>query len=148
MGRIYSAIFASITATQDQDLFAIQAPSDAVVKIHSVNISQDESETSLQVPFQIHRTSAFGSGGSTPTPSPFNVGDPAFGGTVHANDTTVATPGAILYRMGENVLAGFQWVPTPECQIVIPPSGIVCVSFMVEIASHELSGTIVFEEIG
>lgn len=152
MGRRYSAVFDGVAVTAVQDFFRVSAPSDAIVVIHSVSISQGsdagdaESEMLRMI---MHRGSTDGGGGSTPTPSPLNSGDAAFGGTVGANNTTQSTDGAVLRAESFNVLAGYLWQPTPEERPVVSPSGRFVVALeTAPTDSLTMSGTIIFEEVG
>lgn len=152
MGRIYSANFDNVAVSALQDLFEIQAPSDAVVVVHSIWIGQisdygDAQAEGLRI--TIERAATSGSGGSTPTARPHQVGDPAFGGVVEANNTARGGTLTMMQSLPFNVQAGFYWTPTPEERIVISPSGILVVGLPVAPAdSLSMCGTIVFEEVG
>lgn len=152
MSRIYSAVFEEVAVTVVQDLFEIVAPADGIVVVHGIWVSQSSDAgdvASEQVNILIHRGSTSGSGGSTLTPSPLDFGDPAFGGVVEANNTTQATEGTQLFSDSFNVMAGWQFLPTPEMRLVIPPSGRLIVELQTAPAdSLTMSGTVVFEEIG
>jgi len=150
MGRMYSAVFEGITVSIAQDLFELNAPSDAVVVVHEIRISDDTSEASEQLPFTIKRsTGSSGSGGATVTPEALEVGDAAFGGTVERNNTTRATTVTTLRRLSENMLNGVHWLFTPEVRLVISPSGRIIVGLETAPGSaRTMSGTIIFEEIG
>lgn len=152
MGRIYSATFEEVAVTAAQDLIEIVAPSDAVVVIHSVSISQSTEAGDAQsemLNLLYHRGSTSGSGGTTVTPAPMNAGDAAFGGTCEANNTTQGTEGTILRAENFNVLAGYIWQPTPEERMVVSPSSRLIIELQTAPAdSVTMSGTVVFEEIG
>lgn len=152
MGRIYSAPFEEVAVTVVQDLFELVAPADAVVVIHSVTITQSTDAGDAQaemLPILIHRGTATGSGGSPVTPSPLQVGDAAFGGTVEANNTTQSAEGTFIHAEAFNVQIGFYYLPPPEDRPVVSPSAL----FIVELQaapddSLTMNGTVVFEEIG
>lgn len=150
MGRMYTAAFSAVAVTVAQDLFEINAPSDAAVILHRVVITQGSDTDSEQLRFTIQRsTGTSGSGGSTLTPAPLAVGDPAFGGTVEANNTTRATTLTMLHSESANVLNGWDWHPTPECRITISPSGRVIVGLETAPAdSLTMDGVMYFEEVG
>jgi hypothetical protein len=152
MGRMYSATFEQVAVTAVQDLFELVAPADSVVLLHSVTLSQstDAGDTeSEMLNLLYHRGSTSGSGGTSVTPAPLNLGDAAFGGTCEANNTTQSTEGTILRADNFNVLAGYIWQPTPEERIVLSPSGRLIIELQAAPAdSITMSGTIVFEEIG
>lgn len=155
MGLKYIAQFNAVAATAQQDFFEIAGPADAVVLIHWIRISQtteagDAAEEQLSILFKRGATTT-GSGGSTPTPSPVEFGFPAAGSTVKANNTTKATAGTIVTMLADswNVRSPYEWLPTPEFQLVLSPSQ----RFTVELAttpadSITLNGFICFEEIG
>jgi hypothetical protein len=151
-GRIYSAEFDGVAVTAAQDLWEIVAPADAIVVIHEVHIGQDSDAGDAEaemLDILIHRGTATGSGGTVVTPNPIEVGSPAFGGTVEANNTTGSVETAPLRAEAWNIQIGYYYIPPPEQRIVISPSGL----FIVELQnapndSLTMYGTIVFEEIG
>lgn len=152
MGRMYSVTFEEVSVSAAQDLFEIVAPSDGIVTIHALEISQSSDagdSESEQLNLLIHRGSTSGSGGSTPTPAPMNIGDPAFGGTVEANNTSQSTEGTILHSACFNVMAGYQYIWTPESRPVLSPSGRINVELQTAPADAlTMSGTVYFEEMG
>jgi len=152
MGRMYSAIFEEIAVTAVQDLFEINAPSDAVVVIHSVSISQSSDAgdaESEMLNLLYHRGSTSGSAGASVTPALLNLGDNVFGGTVERNNTTQSTEGTILRSECFNILAGYVWQPTPEERIYLSPSGRLIIELQTAPNdSLTMSGTVIFEEIG
>lgn len=153
MGRMYSAIIDGLSVSAICELFAIIAPSDAVVKIHEIVITQDTSETSEQLPLNIFRTATDQSAkGSAVTPASFQPGDAAFGGTVRSNILTAegfATETTMLMRQSQNVLNGWHIFPTPETQIVISPGTSLVIKLDAAPGSAlPISGYVIFEEIG
>jgi len=114
----------AISVTVAKDLMRISAASTRVCILHSVTITQDTSEVSEQLPFQIERVSTDGTG-TTVTPEKLGgVGDAAFAGTSTVNLTVDATiTGVPLHREAVNMLNGWYYRPTPEERISIPPSG-------------------------
>jgi hypothetical protein len=100
MGRLYTAQFNAVAVTAQQDFFEVVAPADAIVVIHEFGLSQvtevgDAAEEMLSVLMKSGQTTS-GSGGTTPTGIPIELGDAAFGGTVEANNTTKASAGTIV----------------------------------------------------
>lgn len=149
MGLMYAAVFEQVSVAAIQDLFEIVAPSTASVVIHGCYISQSASETSEQLPILVHRASTSGSGGSTPTPSPLQVGGAAAESTVEANNTTQGTEGTFIHAEGFNVLNGWMWMPTPECRPVLSPTGRLVIELQVApSAALTMNGVLLFEEIG
>lgn len=152
MGRMYSAVFNRVAVTVVQDLFELIAPADAILKIHEIHISQSSDagdSESEQLSVLLHRGTATGSGGSSVTPRPLEVGDSAFGGTCESNNTTQSVEGNQLSSHDFNVMSGLDIVYTPETRPVISPSALFIVELQAAPAdSLTMSGTLVFEEIG
>lgn len=153
MGRLYSAVMDAQAVAAVCELFFIAAPADACVRVHEIVITQDSSETSEQLPLNVFRTATDqGAKGTANTPAPLSGGDPAFGGTVRTNILTAetfATETTMLLRQSQNVLNGWHILPTPETQIVLSPSGRLCIKLdAAPAASIPISGYVVFEEIG
>ena len=152
MGRMYSATFEEVAATVAQDLFELVAPADMSVSIHGLVVSQSTDAgdaESEQLNVLIHRGSTSGSGGSTPTPSPLQLGDAASTVTVEANNDTQGTEGVFIHSECFNVMAGLAIWWTPETRPYISPSGRLIVELQTAPAdSITISGTIYFEEIG
>ena len=149
---MYSVTFEEVAVTAIQDLFEIVSAADSVTVIHSIKIGQSSDagdSESEQLNILIHRGSTSGSGGSSATPAPRNLGDAAFGGTCEVNNTSQSTEGTILDSYPFNVLAGLNEVFTPEERIVISPSGRVIIELQTAPAdSLTMSGTVIIEEIG
>ncbi len=126
VGRMYTVSASVASVTTVIDLLRISAPTDAVVVVHKVIITQETEfgdAASEQMDIQFHRGSTDGSGGATPTARQLEAGDAAFGGTVATGNTTQSTEGNILHVEAQNVMAGFVYAPTPEERIVLSPSG-------------------------
>jgi len=154
MGRMYSASVTGVSASAAQDVFELVAPSDMVVAIHEITISQssdvgDAAEEGLAVTLKRGATSS-GSGGSSPTIAPLHFGDAASTVTVEANNTTQASAGTIVTMRADvwNVRVPYQYLPTPETRIILSPSQRFTVSIPAPADAITLSATIVFEEIG
>lgn len=155
MSRKYSISIAAVNvSTVPQDLFQISMPASKVGRLHEVRVNQHGSTTSAQVQVRISKLSATvtnGSGGSTPTINKMEDGDAASSATVFANNSTTqaTSSGTKVTAVSDafNVLAGWQYTPTPEDQVVIAPSCAV----VVEIVSGTMTNadaTAVWEEIG
>jgi hypothetical protein len=159
-GRVYTATFKAVAVTAQQDFFEIAAPADAAVEIISWSLSQstevgDAQEEQLTV--TTNRgvgTVTSGSGGTTQTPQPVSDGDPAFGGTVEANNTTKMVVGSgtletDLEVFNWNVRVQMDKIYTPEDRPMISPSNRWTLELETTPAdSITISGTVVFREIG
>lgn len=156
---MYTAQFSAVAVTAVQDLFEVLAPADAVVKIDNWEIFQttdtgDAAEEILRL--EIVRgigSVTSGSGGTTVTAQPVSDGDPAFGGTIEANNTTRMAAGTgtleTLQQYGWNVRMPVQTIYTPETRPVISPGNRWTLSLPAAPAdSLTMSGHITFEEIG
>ncbi len=154
MGRVYSAPIVKAGVSTAEDFFTLVAPSDATLVIHEVHISQDSDFGDSQAEVlrvQTRRVASVGASGSIITPAPHSKGDPAFGGTVRANDTLQAPASGetIMQERAFNVQAGHFYQPAPEERIEISPGEILCISLPVAPADAlDMVGTIVFEAIG
>jgi hypothetical protein len=155
MGMLYSAQFNGVAVTAQQDLFELVAPSDAVVVIHQILLSQttevgDTQEEGLSILVKRGATTS-GSGGTTPALVPLENGFTAAGSVVEANNTTKATAGTIvtLHADSWNVRSQLLILPTPELRLVLSPSQRLTVELATTPAdSITMNGTLYFEEIG
>jgi hypothetical protein len=155
MGMLYSAQFNGVAVTAQQDLFELVAPSDAVVVIHQILLSQttevgDTQEEGLSILVKRGATTS-GSGGTTPALVALENGFTAAGSVVEANNTTKATAGTIvtLHADSWNVRSQLLILPTPELRLVLSPSQRLTVELATTPAdSITMNGTLYFEEIG
>lgn len=152
MSGMYAAVAEEVAVTAAQDLFQYVAPSDAVGVIHSIYITQSSDagdSESEQLNVLYHRGGTNGSGGTTVTPAPLQLGASAAGGTVEANNTTQSTEGVLIHSSSFNVMAGYQDIRTPETRIYVSPSDIFNIELQTTPAdSLTVTITVVFEEIG
>jgi hypothetical protein len=154
MGRKYTAVLDAVSISAVCDIFFLAAPSDAVVVLHEVAITQDQSETSEQLPLNIFRTATDNSAnGTSNTPAPLEAGDAAFGGTVRTNITaaSLSAETTMLARSSQNVLGGWHFLWTPETRPVLSPSGKLAVKVDAAPGGGNgltFSGYLTFEEIG
>lgn len=154
MGRIYTVQFNGQAETVAQDAFELVAPADAVLLIHSLELSQssevkDAEEEMLTVTLKSGQTVS-GSGGAATTPIPINFGDAAAGATAETNNTTQAGTGTIVTHgaWDWNVRGEFVKIWTPETRPVLSPSRRMTVDISTPADSVTFSGTLTFEEIG
>ena len=157
MGRIYTAVIDATAVAAVCEIFYLAAPTDSVVVLHEVCITQDTSETSEQLPLNIFRTATDQAAkGTACTPNPMQIGDPAFGGVVRTNILTAetfATETTMLYRCSQNELLGWHFLWTPETRPVLSPTAGTAARLVIKLdaapsASLPISGYITFEEIG
>jgi hypothetical protein len=156
MGRVYAATFEDVSWAGAYDFFEILAPSDACLVIHRCVITQEDDETSQQLPVVFTRGSGSvtsGSGGASVTPAPLHFGDPATGATVERMNSTRLAVGSgtltVLHREGFNALSGMDYRPTPEERIVLSPGQYLAIgSPNTPSPTLNVSGVLVFEELG
>lgn len=153
MGRMYSAVLDAVSVAAVCELFFIEAPTDMVLRIHEIKITQDTSETSEQLPLNIFRTATDqGAKGTAVTPAPLSIGDTASTALIRSNilaAATLATETTMLLRESQNILNGWHILPTPECRIDISPGAYICVKLdEAPTAALPISGYVIFEEIG
>lgn len=155
MGRIYTAQFTDVVVSAIQELFEINVNGATVVKIHKFGFFQttdfgDAEEEGLSIVMKSGQNNS-GSGGTTVVPIPLSSGDPAFLGTVEANNTTIAGAGTIVthYAWGWNIRIPFEEIFTPECQPEISPGERLTFELLnAPVDPITMSGHIVFEEMG
>ena len=154
MGRIYYAQIDGQSISAITDLFWVGSPTDAVTVLHEIAITQDDSETSLQVPLRVFRTATDNSANGTGvTPAPSHSGDAAYGGTVRRIITgaSLASETTPLFPLSQNSLNGWFWLPTPEARIYLSPTAGTAGRITIKIdaaVTLTISGYIVIEELG
>lgn len=155
MGMLYSVNFTSVAVTATQDLMAYAAPSDSIVVIHSVELTQssDVGDAQAEGLSILHKrgATAAGSGGGTMTPAPLEFGFAAAGGVARINDTTPASGGTIVTLRPSNwiIQNPYLWLPTPEQRHILSPSQRYVVGLATAPAdSVTMSGEMIVEEIG
>lgn len=122
VGRVYFAMIDAVSVSAVCDLFWISCPTDSVVFIEEVKITQDTSETSEQLPLNVFRTTTDNSAqGSANTPAPQEVGSPAYGGTVRTNITgaSLAAETTPVLRESQNILNGWHLKGTYEEPLLV-----------------------------
>ena len=117
MARRYSVEFSGVSVTAAQDLFQIIGAAGKTLRVISVSLA--DVDTSLPTNQQLQLRARFlpatvsnGSGGTAPTPQPFDPGDAAASFTAKANSTSKATTSgtaSILLADGCNVYAGYAY---------------------------------------
>ena len=159
---VFTAAFSAVAITAAQDLFEIVAPADSRVRLLEIDIGQytDFGDAAAEIlSIAIHRGhTVSGSGGSTVTPANLMPYGRAYGGTVEANNDTVATTsGVLLWATGWHLQAGFIWRPIENDvravvpfrrHIVLKPSQRLVIRITAPADSITTNGSILFEEIG
>lgn len=156
-GRCYRIPFTDISVSAAQDLFEVISDSTKVTRIKELHLSQssdpgEAAEELLRIQLKSGSTIG-GSGGSSVTPTPLHLGDPAFAGTAARNNTTQATHSFGSFDIHEaftfNTRMGLVRVFTPQTWITIPPSQAFLVDLIAAPADAlTMSGVLVVEELG
>lgn len=137
MGRLYLVNVTAEAETVAVDFFEINVPSDAVVILREVRITQSTEAgdaASEQIRFQIKRGvgSTSGSGGASATFNKLQTGDAATGMTGEQMNTTQAVAGGgsltTLIEECENVHNGWLYAPPPDERLVFSPGEEILVS--------------------
>lgn len=129
-GSVYTASFTDVAATAVQDLFEVLCPSDAVLELLGLTFGQTDDvgdaaeEILLTTLRMVSGAPTSGSSGSTPTPIPHNLGAPASGVTLEANNITQLSGGTnvILKPILINVRIPETEIYIPEGRYFISPS--------------------------
>ena len=146
MGRIYTASFTGAAFTSG-DVWELNCPADAVVALLSfrVGVQSDVADRSV---LKLLRATTSGSGGSTATARPKNVGDPAYGGTIETLNTTPAGTLTELERWAFEALQGVEQIYIPEARPIISPSGRLVLNMEDALTAVTIEASLTFEEIG
>lgn len=153
MGRMYAVITKHSAISGARDLQELTMAAAKVGVIHRVTVTQDDNETSQQLPIEIARCSASGTGGAALAAGDvekLDPGDAAHAFTGEKDNTTRATQsGPGIWRNSQNAINGWDYAPTPEERPVIGGGGIVSIGLPVA-PNPALSFTVVttIEEIG
>ena len=159
MSRVYSVVFENVSLAAAQDLFYIAPASNKPCRIHgfvlcNVAGTADAGDAKEQMVRLIIRRGygTAGSGGTAPTPTPMNPGDPAAGFTARVNDTTLASGGTPVdvHADGWNTRTPFTWYPIPDDQPVGTAGQASIVVRLLAAPPNAVasSGTIYVEELG
>lgn len=150
-GRKYVAPLTNATVTNDsdQDIFELAAGSGIIVVVHEIQLnSATTTDERVQLVFKRRTVTGNGSVATCVALDPGNT--VAAESTVDTLSTTPSdTSQSIMHSFYWSQLSPFIWLPTPETQIIVPPSGFFAVNLRTAVASsRNWSGYIVFEEIG
>jgi hypothetical protein len=155
MARRYSVVFSAVSVSAAQDLFQIIGAAGKILRIISVSLADVDTtlptnqQLSLRCRF-LPATVSNGSGGSAPTPQPFDPGDAAASFTAKANSTSKATTSGtavVLLDDGCNIYAGYAY-PFSAPPIVGPSESFVFELLSTVSGTLSMSGTCIVEETG
>lgn len=150
-GRVYTVPFdnLSVTNDSDQDIFEIVNGSTSAViltgfELYSATTSDE------RVRLRLLRRSTTGSGGTGATEVPLDGGNTVTAAAaVSQLVTTPGTAGAILHAWYWSQLSPLIYLPTPEEQVIVSPSGRLCLNLETAVAStRNWSGFVKWAEVG
>ena len=135
MAKYYAPLGAqSVTNDSSQDLWVIASPADAAVKLLWAKMSSTVTSDERLLLSLIQRSGA---------------GSATVGTTVTPLVTTQGTGTKIFVTDYWSQLTAWEWMPTPECCIIIPPSTYLALALGTAVAStRTMTGYVCFEEIG
>jgi hypothetical protein len=163
VGYRYALSGENLTLGTGNVLAAIQADAagnqGAILRLLRVEVSQSGTATAAQVRLAINKRDLLGTlTVAAATPQNLSLGGPASGIVGGTNPLTAGTCGVNssadsggtytnVWPVAPNNVNGWLWLPTPDEQILVPPSTLVVVRFLA--APGTLTGwtvTAVFEE--
>lgn len=138
----------SVTTSSDQNIWQIAAPSTRIVRLLHFEL-YSATTTDERVRLRLMRYTTAGSGGTGATEVLAGATSAAVGATVTQLVTTPGTDSDVLLAWYWSQLSPLVYLPTPEAQIEIAPSGIVGLHLETAVAStRNWSGFLVWNEIG
>ena len=155
MPRTYAVTFEEVACSAAQDLVQIIGAAGKTLRIlrQFVAMTDTSPPTNQQLALRsrfLPATVTNGSGGTSPTPRPFDPGDAAASFTAKANSTTQATTNgtaAILEENGCNAFAGYDYM-FPRPPIIGPSESFVFELLAAPVGTPHLSGGVIVEEMG
>lgn len=150
MGLLYSATFENVALTDAaQDILLIATAAGVPILIHEIGLSTDVT-TDVRARLQLLRRTTAGSGGSGITPRALCERNSVAAATTVTNmRTTTGTAGNPLDSERWSLLVPFQRLYTPETRPSVTVSSFFALALVAGTgASRNLSGKIVFEELG
>ena len=151
IGRVYSVPFENLSVTNDsdQDIFEIVNGSTSALvllgfELYSATTSDE------RVRLRLLRRSTTGTGGSAATEVPLDGGNTvSAAAAVSTLVTAPGTAGSILKAWYWSQLSPLIYLPTPEEQVIVSPSGRVALNLLTAVAStRNWSGFVKWCEIG
>jgi hypothetical protein len=148
--RPFTAIMSAQSVSASGDLLEIVPAVNKPVSIKWVRITQEDSETSEQLPIEFVRATTGGTGGTAVTPVPMSPGGGSFSGTVTRNSTAAASGTlSVVWREGGNKINGWDWLATPSTEIGATASGFFVARLTGTPGSAlTLTATVAFDEEG
>jgi len=155
MPRSYIVSFEEVACSSPQDLIQIKGAAGKMLQILGINAGMADTSPPTNQQFAIRcrflpATVTDGSGGTTPTPRPYDPGDSAASFTALANNTTKATTNGtatILYEDGVNAFQGVAWM-FPEPPEIGPSESFVFELLSTPVGTPHLSGGVRVRELG
>ena len=151
VGRVYSVGFDALSVTNDSSQDIWELVNGAGVSCVLLGFELYSATTSDErVRLTLLRRSSTGSGGSAATENPLDGGNTVTAAAaVNTLVTTQGSAGAVLAAYQWSQLSPLIYLPTPEEQIIIPPSGRIALALGTAVATTRTwSGSLRWMEIG
>jgi hypothetical protein len=155
MPRTYAVTSEEVAVSAAQDLVQINGAAGKMLRILSVAAAMTDTSPPTNQQFGLRcrflpATVSNGSGGSSPTPQPYDPGDAAASFTAKANSTSKATTNgtaSTLLEDGANSFAGYQY-SFPRPPVVGPSEAFVFELLGAPNSTVHISTTVIVEEMG
>jgi hypothetical protein len=155
MPRTYAVTFEEVACSAAQDLIQINGASGKMLRILRQFVSMTDTSPPTNQQFALRSrylpaTVTNGSGGSSPTPQPFDPGDAAASFTAKANSTSKATTNgtaSILEENGCNSFAGYDYMFSRP-PVIGPSEAFVFELLSSPVGTPHVSGGVWVEEMG
>lgn len=141
----------SFSATSAKTLMLLETPSDLVMELLSVDVTNEDNDTAEQIDVGIYHVTTKGSPtGTSVTPAKTEQGDQASSVTCTSNLSAEPTTyeSVAVDRKGTTNLAGYHFIPREEEKVYVSPSKLIGIKLVTAIASTTLAVQVKFREIG
>ena len=149
MRGVYKGAFALAGVSAPQVLFELTAPTNQVLELRYISVTEDNVDAGEQLRFRLSRVATAGSGGTAVTPVPMEENDKASGASLAHSHTTAPTAGTTLEESAAMNVSGWIFSPPPEEMPYVSAGGGVMLELVDTPASAtNLVVTVVWREIG
>jgi hypothetical protein len=131
----------------------LTAPSNKVLEILSVTLTDESNATNYQMQVSIANITTLGSPANftTPTPAPHEKGDQAAGATLGLGANNSAEPttyGSTITQEGATALIGYRHEPQPEERIYVAPGASIGIKLNTTPPATDFDVRVTWREIG
>lgn len=150
MAKFYAPLGAqSVTTDSSQDLWVITGPATKAVRLLWARMTSTVTSDERLLLSIVQRSAAGSVGGSALTVVAADGTSASSGSTVTPLVTTQGGVSKIFATDYWSELSPWEWLPTPDCQIVIPGGGFLALALGTAAGgTRTMTGFVAFEEIG